>query len=83
MISAAVDLAGDSAASSKDSTGLTDSGGADGGGADRLTALSSFTVLSDSTLVEAVTGSFDSEAGGGGELAAGAFGLQSLVEEVW
>ena len=80
MISAGVDLAGGSAAGSKDSTGLTDSGGA---AEDRLTALSSFIVLSDSTLVEAVTGSFDSEAGGGGELAAGAFGLQSLVEEVW
>ena len=80
MISAAVDLAGGSAAGSKDSTGLTDSGGA---AEDTLTALSSFIILSDSTVVEAVTGSFDSEAGGGGELAAGAFGLQSLVEEVW
>ena len=80
MISDGVELAGSSAAVSKDSTGLTDSGGA---AEDRLTALSSFIILSDSTVVEAVTGSFDSEAGGGGELAAGAFGLQSLVEEVW
>ena len=72
----AEDFAG-SAGGSEGSIGLAGSEAADW-----WTTLSSCMGLSDSTGVEAVTGSFDSIAGGTGA-AAGVFGLQSLVEEVW
>ena len=72
-----LDFAG-SAAASEGSIGLEGSEGA----VDCWTTLSSFMGLSDSTGVEAVTGSFDSSAVTGGA-AASVLGLQSLVEEVW
>ena len=73
----AVDVAG-SGGGSEGSIGLAGSEGC----ADWWTTLSSFMGLSDSTGVEAVTGSFVSKTGGTGA-AAGVLGLQSLVEEVW